>query len=209
LQFQLIDDPNVFELVSFEPLGRLVDVGSLNLLGQDSTTATSSYSIFLWFSMALDKIATGNDEHIAATYVKTGSGDQSVELKAVNVKPSGPFGEVLVGIGDSTAIEVISSIEDNDNIAQVFSLAQNYPNPFNPRTEIAYNVPRQEFVSVNIFDLRGNFIRNLANDVHNPGVYRVVWDAKDSKGIGVASGVYLYTLEAGTHSISKRMILMR
>ncbi|MBI4535313.1 MAG: T9SS type A sorting domain-containing protein [Ignavibacteriae bacterium] len=85
-----------------------------------------------------------------------------------------------------------------------FALFQNYPNPFNPRTKIVYRVGSREFVELGVYDVLGREVATLVNEVKQPGRYEVTWDASS-----VASGVYLYRLQAGRFFESRRMLLLR
>lgn len=90
-------------------------------------------------------------------------------------------------------------------------LAQNYPNPFNPNTVIRFSLstdgPTQ--TSLRIYNLLGQEVRILVDQQKATGTYEVVWDGKDSKGRQVANGIYLYRLEAGEFTESKKMLLLK
>lgn len=90
-----------------------------------------------------------------------------------------------------------------------FDLKQNYPNPFNPTTEIAFQVPRQSEVRIEIYNLLGQKVRTLLNERREPGYYEVVWDGRNEGGAQVSSGVYLYRMVAGDYMRVRKMILMR
>jgi len=85
-----------------------------------------------------------------------------------------------------------------------------YPNPFNPRTTIKFDLPAAMVAGVKIYDLRGRLVKTLVgSQVMAAGANQAVWDGKDDAGQGVAAGVYLYRLEAGDISVSKRMTLVK
>jgi hypothetical protein len=92
----------------------------------------------------------------------------------------------------------------NDGLPTEFALGQNYPNPFNPNTNIKYQIPSTNQVTLRVFDLLGREVATLVNDVKEPGAYTVRLDAT-----GFASGVYFYRLKAGDFVQTKRMLLMR
>ena len=71
-------------------------------------------------------------------------------------------------------------------IPDVFALHQNYPNPFNPTTNIQYDLPEDQFVSIAIYDVMGRNIRTLMNVNQAAGYHSVRWDAKNDIGEGVA-----------------------
>jgi len=105
-----------------------------------------------------------------------------------------------------------------------FSLSQNYPNPFNPVTKIRYSIPsnvRRETtpgggqasnqlttagasVKLIVFDILGNEVATLVNEIKAPGNYEVEWNAA-----GLASGIYFYRFKSGSHIDVKKMVLVR
>lgn len=84
-----------------------------------------------------------------------------------------------------------------------------YPNPFNPSTTISYDMPNEAFVSVVIYDAIGQEVRRLVSEQAPAGRYRVQWDALDSQGRAVGSGVYIAKVEAGGFSLSQKMLLLK
>lgn len=85
-----------------------------------------------------------------------------------------------------------------------FSLHQNYPNPFNPSTKIKFELPAAGNVSIRIFDIMGREVSMLVNEFMKPGVYEADFNAAD-----LPSGVYLYKLEAGEFTETRKMILLK
>lgn len=109
-------------------------------------------------------------------------------------------------------IDFITAVEDDDpvQLPQRFVLHQNYPNPFNPTTLITYQISQSSDVKLAIYNLRGQFIRNLINNERKDvGTYSVAWDGRDQFGRAVASGVYLYKMAAGGLTQTKKMLLMK
>jgi glycosidase len=103
----------------------------------------------------------------------------------------------------------IVGVRGEERVPEVFALDQNFPNPFNPSTEIRYTVPgsadqRLEEVRLAVYDLLGREVRVLVSARQSPGTYRVVFDAG-----GLASGVYLYRLSAGSSAQTRKMVLVR
>ena len=84
-----------------------------------------------------------------------------------------------------------------------FNLAQNYPNPFNPTTEIAYNLPMDCRVKLEVYNLLGQRVTTLVDQPQKAGYHQVRWKAK------VASGVYFYRIWAGDYMATKKMVLLR
>ena len=97
----------------------------------------------------------------------------------------------------------------SSEIPTVYSLSQNYPNPFNPTTKIKFSLPKQENVSIKIYDITGRLVYTLVNQKMQPGSYEATWTSINNNGNTVASGVYFYRIEAGSFVESKKMILVR
>jgi hypothetical protein len=85
-----------------------------------------------------------------------------------------------------------------------FALLQNYPNPFNPSTIIKFEVPRSTEVRLSVFDVLGREVLVLMNERRDAGVHEVKFDASN-----LASGVYLYRLQAGDFVSTKKLLLLR
>jgi hypothetical protein len=85
-----------------------------------------------------------------------------------------------------------------------YSLSQNYPNPFNPVTIINYGIKASGNVKISVYDILGENISVLLDEVQNAGEHSVTWDAS-----GYPSGVYFYKLESGSFTSNKKMILIK
>ncbi len=83
------------------------------------------------------------------------------------------------------------------------------PNPFNPATEIEYQWPGAEQVTLIIYDAAGYEIKTLVRGFQQPGRQSITWDARDVSGNTVAGGVYLLRLTAGDKVMTKRMMMMK
>jgi hypothetical protein len=85
-----------------------------------------------------------------------------------------------------------------------YALMQNYPNPFNPTTAISYQLSAFSPVTLKVFDVLGREVATLVNEVRQPGVYTVRWDASS-----FPSGVYFYHLEAGDFRATRKLMLVK
>jgi hypothetical protein len=100
-------------------------------------------------------------------------------------------------------------------IPESFDLAQNYPNPFNPSTTIRYALPEAASVNLSIYNLLGQRVAELTNEVQSAGFYNAVWNGQNQAGSQVATGVYFYRIEAtpangGARFTSlKKMLLLK
>ena len=91
-----------------------------------------------------------------------------------------------------------------------FGLDQNYPNPFNPTTTITYRVPEDgALVTVGIYSLTGQLVRELVHKQHTAGEYRVVWDATTDNGARVGSGIYFVRIVSDKFTNVRKMILLK
>lgn len=89
------------------------------------------------------------------------------------------------------------------------SLSQNYPNPFNPSTKITVTVASKNQVRLIVYSVIGQEVVRLMDGEYNGGKYEVTWNGKDYFGQTVASGMYLYRLEIGDVSMTKKMLMIK
>jgi hypothetical protein len=87
--------------------------------------------------------------------------------------------------------------------------AQNYPNPANPETQIQYTLSVPGKVQVQVYNISGQLVRAFDMGYLQPGNYSVTWDGRRHDGLPVASGVYFYKIQAGLHSVTNRMVLLK
>ena len=99
-----------------------------------------------------------------------------------------------------------TDVADNDTpvLPKTLALQQNYPNPFNPTTQISYYLPRKSQVSLTVYNILGQKVRTLVNEIKDPGEHVVTWDANQ-----YASGIYFYRLQADGVKLSKKMVLLK
>jgi len=112
---------------------------------------------------------------------------------------------------DDLEVQVIGKATDvaENEIPRTFRVEQNFPNPFNPSTTIKYSLPENSFVTVKIFDMLGKEVRTLVNQDQNAGHHTVIWNADTNYGAKVASGIYIYKVEAGKFNHIRKMILLK
>ena len=96
------------------------------------------------------------------------------------------------------------SNEVNIGIPSNFSLSQNYPNPFNPTTNLEFGISELGFVSLKVFDISGKEVMTLVNEQKDPGYYSVSFN-----GANLSSGIYFYTIQAGSFVSTKKMTLIK
>jgi uncharacterized delta-60 repeat protein len=121
-----------------------------------------------------------------------------------------PTGNLLVtgySMNDFLTIKyshVVSITGNTNEIPFVYELIQNYPNPFNPQTKIKFSIPRNNFISLKIYDILGRQVDELVNQMLSAGKHEVLWDASHFR-----SGIYYYKLEAADFTETKKMLLVK
>lgn len=108
-------------------------------------------------------------------------------------------GQLLLGSGTITAVEQIG-----DAYPVAYHLSQNYPNPFNPSTSIDFAIPSRSQVILKVYNLLGQEVASLVDELKDAGSYRVRFDAE-----ALSAGVYFYRLSADRFSITRKMILLK
>jgi hypothetical protein len=108
-------------------------------------------------------------------------------------------------LGDLNWFPGVTGVKQTNNgIPAKISLNQNYPNPFNPTTNIKYNITKSGLVTLKIYNVLGQEVATLVNQDQRPGNYAVDFNASN-----LAGGVYMYRLESGNYSLTKKMVLLR
>jgi hypothetical protein len=105
--------------------------------------------------------------------------------------------------------EVRSASASVTTPALATALGQNYPNPFNPATKIPFTLENAGRVVVRVFDVRGAHVTTVFDGTLGEGRHSLAWSGRDDAGRPVASGLYLYTLDAGKRTLSRKMLLVR
>lgn len=103
----------------------------------------------------------------------------------------------------TTGMTGTESAQPDLNLPHKFALSQNYPNPFNPRTTITFSIPKDEHVSLKVFDVLGKEVATLISNDLKAGEYRINWQANS-----FSNGVYFYTLKAGEFHQTRKLILI-
>lgn len=107
-------------------------------------------------------------------------------------------------VGLHMNLEPVGIINNNGNVPAMFALYQNFPNPFNPATYIQYDIPKQSYVLMKVYDIEGKEVRILINETKRPGKYQVLFDASS-----LPSEVYFYQITAGSFRDTKKMVLVK
>jgi Secretion system C-terminal sorting domain len=114
----------------------------------------------------------------------------------------------ILGSKRTLISQIPTDIDDISAKVNGFKLYQNYPNPFNPSTIIKYSLSQNSKVEITIHDILGNKVATLINNEQNAGDYSVEFNPSKIKS-GISTGVYFYTLKAGTLSTTKKLIYLK
>jgi hypothetical protein len=123
------------------------------------------------------------------------------------IAPDPDSSDVHVGstfIVDDLSLSEASGVKELPGLPRQFRLEQNFPNPFNPTTRIAFSLPRESHVSLKVYNMAGELVATLADEVRHAGNY-----AADMNAAHLPSGVYFYKLVAGSFIQTKKMMLMK
>jgi len=104
---------------------------------------------------------------------------------------------------------VMSPSPVNDDVPIVFGMDQNYPNPFNPMTIISFSMPGSLPVNLSIYNVRGERVRVLVDEVRGAGRHEVAWDGADDHGRSVSSGTYIARIQSSAGVQNRKMVLAR
>ena len=183
----------------------------------DLVFSTGSHGAWYW--SAGTSMATPHVSGVAALIIGAAGGSlppdavlQTLRRTADDIGPK--LDDKYFGAGRVNAEKAVMRIqqfakevaeETLDNIVPTeYSLAQNYPNPFNPNTTIQFAIPADNRISLKVYDLLGREVANLVNDFRSAGTYSVDFNASN-----LASGMYIYKIQAGNFTDVKKLILQK
>lgn len=148
---------------------------------------------FMWRQKIIDLTAYSNRQNLKLAWQYVGNDGDLVGIDGIK----------LVGFV-FTSVEVV-----DDNIPDKFELSYNYPNPFNPSTKFRYALPEARNVKIIVYDINGSKVTELVNNYQSAGTYEVTWNGKNDFGQQVASGTYIYSVQAGDFVQTKKMVLLK
>ena len=99
--------------------------------------------------------------------------------------------------------------EDHTVLPTSTGVSQNYPNPFNPSTTIEYSLEHRDHVTIDIFNMLGEHVRNIIDETKPAGRYQIQWNGTNQLGRQVGTGVYFYKVRIGEQEASKKMLLLK
>jgi uncharacterized protein YigE (DUF2233 family) len=200
-----------------QPPHATVNVSTSPILIWTKENVATSYSVQLAHGSTIVPSNTILDTVVAMDTTLQLLNLQNNKLYYWRVRPLNQYGSGQWSTVFGFKTEAATSIDDGNNLPEKFQLEQNYPNPFNSQTVIRYSIPtpplsssylkgRSEvgFVSLKVFDFLGREVATLVNKYQNAGNYEVKFDASE-----LPSGIYLYRLENGSFSQTKKLIFVK
>lgn len=115
----------------------------------------------------------------------------------------------IVGMQSAMANISEGKLIEQGNTPQRFDILQNYPNPFNPVTTIRYQLPEDVHVTLTVYNMLGQRVRTLVDDMQTAGYYSVQWDGTNRSGMTLSSGMYFYRIQAGRYNVVRTMLFMK
>jgi hypothetical protein len=155
-------------------------------------------------------VIEGPERLLTMKWQKTGFESVPILLKAMeNHTLDSPNGSIEISSTElSSAILAIGNFavsnEVNRGVPVAFKLNQNYPNPFNPSTTIGFDLPEKAVVQIDVFNVTGQKVTTIVNSTLQPGSHTVQFDASE-----LSSGTYIYRIQAGSFSETRKMILIK
>ncbi len=218
-----IDGEYGYETVIYDQTEKLVKAYKSGYIGfKFLNPEAAQINYFLWFdgydndTTYYEKLTSGI---VDSNLVTDGNGSVIIMgTPTINLSPGDStvlYFAVAYGDSESAmmgsmsdAISKYQTITDvrNENLSVPlnYSLSQNYPNPFNPSTRISFSIPKQELVTLKVYNLLGEEVTTIVNSQLNPGKYNVELNANK-----FSSGIYFYTINAGNFTSTKKMILIK
>ncbi len=204
-----------------------LSVGELDLswtaTGDDSVSGTASLYVILYDTLEITPstwananvwpnpptpLASGQPQSFTLSELIPGKEYFVAVIVLDDVGNQSPLSNVTTGVARPVGVGILED-DESDATPASFTLSQNYPNPFNPSTTINYTIKEPSWVSLTVYNSLGQRIAVLVEQHQASGAYRAYWDGLDEYNMRVASGIYLYRLQAGHFSKTKKMVLMR
>jgi hypothetical protein len=204
--FHSLINPNQYSLFFQEGNYLLTDSDTL-FSASDTVSVYAQFDSLYVYGSVLSKDSLPNSIFLKTMVVPQsvqGSNITNWELNGyqVQIDFDSWYGEFEIFFSSDTIVTALANRDDN--APDRFHLNQNYPNPFNPTTNIKFSIPKSEFVTLKVYNILGEEVATLVSERLNAGSYKYNWSAEN-----LASGVYLYQIQAGDFFDVKKMVLLR
>jgi hypothetical protein len=177
--------------------GSTVGADSMRLTWHKTSPSVTSYEIELIGDSTIVRVSFDTTIAVKIPAVKTEKA-YSWRIRAKNLSGFGPFSDVW------SFLRLTTSVEHGESELREFTVCNNYPNPFNPSTTFSFNLPSRSFVNLRIYDAFGREAAVVISEELAAGIHSRMWNA-----VGMASGMYFYRLQAGSSTLTKRLVLLK
>ena len=206
------DSPNDAELSVWNVTEEEVDVS----LGQEAPfrTARGKFAPYIKYPAGPLKLSVkdvSNDNSASWTFnAGAGSAYTAVVYSAGGEGKRAGF-DLLVIDGDGNTIETMVSVasESESSIPRQFALHEVFPNPFKQSATVSYDLPASSNVTLRVYDLLGQELRTLVSGQLPAGTHQATWDGRTAAGTPVASGAYLFRIEADSYMQTRPVVVVR
>jgi len=149
-------------------------------------------------------VASGGTISTSATY------RQSSLVSQTAVGATGSAGYVIHhGFWGGPGTSVTAVDDPGTDLPVTFDLGDAYPNPFNPATRVRFALPEPARTRLLIYNLKGQLVRTLLDEMRPPGRFELLWNGRDDDGSVVASGTYLLRMSAGDYAARRKLTLLK
>lgn len=184
--------------------------GPNNQTSLDILNPTGSSKAALYYSSSGENVAALSVENTlsGSKIFLTGFGFEGIEDN--NNLFSKPY-DLMARVLNWFELDIaITGAKDEDLLVPAeYSLEQNYPNPFNPTTMISFSLKEDAEVTLVVYSILGNKVATVYSGRAGPGRHEFEWNGRSDDGIAVSSGIYLYRLEVGVNSLTRKMVLLK
>ncbi|KAA3616691.1 MAG: T9SS C-terminal target domain-containing protein [Calditrichaeota bacterium] len=166
-----------------------------------------------------ENLVTGNNQNIINLRMEAtgeaGSNSQvffersAIKSSATSVSGIDYFDPDIAFVDGAIQIITTDVVVEESLIPKAYYLSQNFPNPFNPQTVISFDLPKSGFITLKVYNLKGELVKSLVEKHSEAGRFQLKWEGRNSQGIKLSSGLYFYQLKAGNFISTRRMILLK
>lgn len=213
--FRVNNDPIGNNKIQYWPAIEVSENGNLAIIYMDSRNTASNTVIEAWVARSYDGGSSFTNELVSSEQSPTGIpgsnvrfGDYiDIDYVGTNVVPvwtDERLGNFNMDIFTAEISEFIAVGSEQNSVPKDFTLLQNYPNPFNPSTNISFGLPAGSFVTLKVYDIMGREVKELVKGNLTEGYHNYSLNASD-----LTSGIYFYTLTAGSYKETRKMVLVK
>ena len=209
----------------------MLTTGTIGTSGNNVIGKEEWESVLVQYNnVTITSLSADGTSNFGEIFVNDGSGNTRVELEDGNhsyqngtrperptlVEINGTFDAIkgvlyysfsnykLIPRKNDDFVNYTTDVNDENILPKEYSISQNYPNPFNPSTTISYALPKSEMVTIRVYNILGQVVRTLVNQNQSAGTHTISFKADD-----LTSGIYFYSIQAGSFNQVKKMMLLK